>query len=58
MLFHGDCREAPIGPAPVALPLYRMINRRSGALRFQSHEVLCGGIRAFSGDDRGADRHR
>lgn len=41
MLFHGDCREVPLGPAPVALPLYRMFSRRSGALRFESHEALC-----------------
>lgn len=41
VLFHGDRRDELIGPAPVALPLYRMFNRRNGALRFESHETLC-----------------
>jgi hypothetical protein len=41
VLFHGGRREEPLGRAPVALPLYTMFNRRSGALRFGSHEALC-----------------
>jgi hypothetical protein len=41
VLFHGDSREQLIGPAPVALPLYSMFKRRSGALRFATHEELC-----------------
>jgi hypothetical protein len=30
-----------IGPAPVALPLYAMFKRRSGTVRFATHEELC-----------------
>ena len=41
VLFHGGRREEPLGRAPVALPLYTMFSRRSGALRFGSHEALC-----------------
>lgn len=41
VIFHGDSRAELIGPAPVALPLYRMFRRRTGELRFQSHEELC-----------------
>jgi hypothetical protein len=41
VLFHGDCREERIGPEPVALPLYKMLNRREGTVRFGSHEALC-----------------
>ena len=41
MLFHGKRREKPISPKAVALPLYAMIYRRAGTLRFASHEDLC-----------------
>ena len=41
VLFHGDSRSTPIGSVTVALPLYKMFSRRTGLLRFQSHEALC-----------------
>ncbi|MBX9590846.1 MAG: hypothetical protein K2X43_16170 [Hyphomonadaceae bacterium] len=41
VIFHGDSRAVLIGPAPVALPLYRMFRRRTGELRFGTHEELC-----------------
>jgi len=41
VLFHRGCRDELIGPAPVALPLYKMFSRRDGRLRFESHEALC-----------------
>ena len=41
VLFHGGCRQELVGPGPVALPLYKMFNRRDGKLRFESHEELC-----------------
>ncbi len=41
VIFHGDSRAELIGPAPVALPLYRMFRRRTGELRFRTHEELC-----------------
>jgi hypothetical protein len=44
VLFHGNCRNERLGPAPVAMPLYAMFSRREADLRFGSHEALC---RAF-----------
>jgi hypothetical protein len=41
VLFHGKRREKPISPRAVALPLYAMVHRRDGRLRFASHEDLC-----------------
>lgn len=41
VIFHGDSRAELIGPAPVALPLYRMFRRRTGELRFRTHDELC-----------------
>ena len=41
VMFHGDSRAELIGPAPVALPLYRMFRRRTGEMRFGTHEELC-----------------
>lgn len=41
VIFHGDSRAELIGPAPVALPLYRMFRRRTGEMRFATHEELC-----------------
>lgn len=49
VLFHGNCREEPVGPAAVALPLYRMFNRRDGTLRYDSHEALCAAFRLAPG---------
>lgn len=41
VIFHGDSRAQLIGPAPVALPLYRMFMRRTGEIKFGTHEELC-----------------
>ncbi len=41
LFYHGGCRSEPIGPYPIALPLYKMFKRRSGELRFDTHEALC-----------------
>lgn len=41
VVFHGDCHEEPISQATIALPLYKMFNRRDGTLRFDTHEALC-----------------
>lgn len=41
VVFHGGCRAEPLGPNPVALPLYKMFRRRTGEPRFQSNEELC-----------------
>jgi hypothetical protein len=41
VLFHRGSRNELLGPAPVALPLYKMFSRREGRLRFESHEALC-----------------
>ena len=41
VIFHGDSRAGLIGPAPVALSLYRMFRRRTGEMRFRNHEELC-----------------
>jgi hypothetical protein len=49
VVFHGDRRERPVGPAPVALPLYEMFNRRDGTMRFETHEALCAAFYIASG---------
>jgi hypothetical protein len=41
VVFHGNRRARLLGPGPVALPLYKLISRREGILRFESHEALC-----------------
>ncbi len=41
VIFHGNGRKTPIGSETVALPLYRMFDRRSGAPRFTDHAALC-----------------
>jgi hypothetical protein len=41
VMFHGDSRAELIGPAPVALPLYRVFKRSTGEMKFGTHEELC-----------------
>jgi hypothetical protein len=44
VIFHGNRREAAAPSSVVALPLYRLLDRETGALRFTDRMVLC---RAF-----------
>ncbi|MFO1100367.1 MAG: hypothetical protein U1E81_19420 [Xanthobacteraceae bacterium] len=41
VIFHGNCRETPVPFSTVALPLYRLLDRKTGALRLADHEALC-----------------
>ena len=40
VIFHGNSRTKPINTEAVALPLYRMFDRRSGKPRFNEHTAL------------------
>jgi hypothetical protein len=41
VIFHGHQREAPAPTDVVALPFYRMFDRRTGEPRWKDHESLC-----------------
>ncbi len=41
VIFHGNRRVLPAPSRLVALPLYRMFDRRSGRPRFPNHAALC-----------------
>lgn len=41
ILYHGHRRTTPLEHDTVALSLYGMFDRRSGALRYGSHEAVC-----------------
>lgn len=41
VLFHGSRRTSPIAASAAALPLYHMLDRRTGEPRYASHEALC-----------------
>ena len=49
VIFHGNRRAELIGPAPVALPLYRIFKRRTGEMKFNTHEELCAAFRLAPG---------
>lgn len=59
VIFHGNGRTKPVNADTVALPLYRMFDRRTGAPCFSEHAVLCaafaikaGSTIVLSGTDR------
>jgi hypothetical protein len=41
VFFHGNRREASVSFPALALPLYRMFDRKTGAPRFTDHAALC-----------------
>lgn len=41
VIFHRTARAVPVSSETVALPLYRMFDRRSGTPRFTTPEALC-----------------
>jgi hypothetical protein len=45
VVFHGGSREARAQLSTVVLPLYAMIDRRSGQVRYQSREELADGFK-------------
>lgn len=49
VLYHGKRRNGALALDPVALPLYRMFDRRYGAPRFESHEAVCSEYRIQPG---------
>jgi hypothetical protein len=49
VVFHGNGRTESVGSDAVALPLYRMFDRRTGTPRFSDHAALCKDFRIGTG---------
>ncbi|MDR4308496.1 hypothetical protein IHQ68_17900 [Chelatococcus sambhunathii] len=41
VIFHGNRRDLSVPSSAVALPLYRLLDRKTGAPRFTDHAALC-----------------
>lgn len=59
MIFHGKRRQAYVPSSTVALPLFKLLDRVSGKLKFNDHKALCeafkiapGSTLILSGTDR------
>lgn len=49
VIFHGNRRQLSVPSPAVALPLYRLLDRKMGAPRFTDHAALCAAFRIACG---------